>query len=86
MGNIQISHMVVFERDKRIFVAGRDRTTQHLKLFLIDEHRGDVYARSAAETWVECYGQDRSELVNRVYAAKFSESIPVFRVNGCFNA
>ena len=83
--NVQLSHIVVLEKDNQIFAAGRDQLSRRIKLFLIKESEAKVFSRIGKD-WNEIFGGDRSEVIDTVYNAKFQKSVPVYKITGSFNA
>jgi hypothetical protein len=80
--SIEIDHIVLFERDNRVFAAGRDKDTRRIRIFLVNEQTGNVYSRNGrTDSWDELYGEGRAEIVNRIFDARDSHRIPVYRLN-----
>jgi hypothetical protein len=80
--SIEIDHIVLFERDNRVFAAGRDKDTRRIRIFLVNEQNGSVYSRNGrTDSWDELYGEGRTEIVNRIFDARDSRRIPVYRLD-----
>ena len=47
MDTIIIDHLVEFPKDDLLFVRGRDKDSNRLRLFLVFNHNGPVYKRHA---------------------------------------
>ena len=85
--NIKLDHIVVFERDNRVFAAAREYDTRRICLFLINEQTGDVFSRNGrTDSWAELYGEQRSIVVNKIYNARHNQTIPVYRFRGAFSS
>jgi hypothetical protein len=79
---LEFDHIVEFTRDNTIFAAARENGSGHLRLFLINESTGNVYARNGrADSWEQLYGGDRATIIARLMAAR-NNRIPVYRING----
>jgi hypothetical protein len=80
---VQLSHIVIFDRDSMVYAAGRENN--HVRIFLVNEHTGNVYSRNGrADSWEEIWGSDRASVVARVIAARNHRNIPVYRINQAF--
>ena len=80
--HIQLSHMVSFS-DNTVFVAGREN--RRLRLFLINERTGNVYAARNAE-WTELYGAQRTVVIDTTSRAREAHTIPCYRSSGTLDA
>jgi siroheme synthase (precorrin-2 oxidase/ferrochelatase) len=83
---IELNHLVIFEDDNKIFVAGRERFNKRLRIFLINEHTGEVYTRNGrAANWAVVDNEsNRRSIADNVYDACRRRNIPVYRVKGQF--
>ena len=80
---IELEHIVIFDKDQTIFAAGRELNTHRIKLFLINEQTGNVYSRQArVDSWEELYGYERATVIDDVSAARYTRSIPVYKIKG----
>ena len=82
--DIRFEHLVVFE-DNQIYARAREQETRRVRLFLINEQTGDVFSRNR-NSWDEIYGAERSFVISKIYAARHSQSIPVYNLRTAFNA
>jgi hypothetical protein len=83
---IDLSHLVVFYEDSKIFVSGRERFNRRIRIFLLDQRTGDIYVRKACTgRWVvlEDEGSSKS-IMDNVFDACLRKHIPVYRVSGQF--
>jgi hypothetical protein len=79
---IELNHIVLFERDNTVFAAGREKASNHIRIFLINERTGNVYSRNGrADSWEEVYGENRATLINSIYSAKNALQIPVYKLS-----
>lgn len=79
--DIYLEHVVSFAKDETIFAAGRESSSRHLRLFIINERTGDVfYSKNAcADAWEELYGSARADVVDNINSARYRGVIPCFR-------
>ncbi|MFH0790385.1 MAG: hypothetical protein V2A64_02020 [Candidatus Omnitrophota bacterium] len=75
---LEIDHLVVLERDRKIFAAAR--SSGHLYLFLVNEDSGSVYSRnSSTDSWERVMETDRRLILARITAAR-NRQIPIYRI------
>jgi len=87
MENVTLNHIVLFEKDGIVYAAGRDKDSNHIRIYLIKEQEGTVYARNGRnDSWDEIYGSARGDVIGRISAARNARRIPVYHINDYFNA
>jgi hypothetical protein len=80
---VELSHMVIFDRDSIVYAAGREH--DHVRIFIVNEHTGNVYSRNGrADSWEEIWGSDRASVVARVISARNYRNIPIYRIKERF--
>lgn len=84
---IDLSHLVVFYEDSKIFVSGRERLTRRIRIFLFDQNTGDVYVRKPfTGNWVVLEDEVSSKSVTEnVTEACECRNIPIYRARGQFS-
>jgi hypothetical protein len=79
---LEFDHIVEFTKDSTVFAAARENGNGHIRLFLITESTGNVYARNGrTDSWEQLYSSERDSIIARVIAAR-NNHIPVYRING----
>jgi hypothetical protein len=84
---IDLSHLVIFHEDHKIFVAGRERLTRRMRVFLVNQRTGEILSHNGRlDTWavVEDEFSCRS-ISDNVADACERKHIPVYRVRGPFS-
>ncbi len=80
---MEIDHLVILERDRKIFAAARG--SGHLYLFLINEDSSSVYSRnSSTGSWEKLMETDRIIILARITAAR-NKQIPVYRIRSALS-
>ncbi len=83
--HLTFDHIVEFTKDDTLFAAAREADTGHLRIFLVNNDTGNVYARNGrADSWEEIYGNTRELLLVRLDSAR-RQNIPVYKINGTHN-
>lgn len=83
--HLSFDHIVEFTKDETVFAAARENDTGHLRIFLVNEGTGNVYARNGrADSWEEVHGNTKELLLIRLSSAR-RNNIPVYRINGTHN-
>ena len=84
---VELDHLVIFEKDSSIFAAGREYETKRIRIFLIKEDTGNVYARNGrADSWEELFGNFRGYVISNIMSARNKRSIPVYKIKGSLDA
>jgi hypothetical protein len=79
---LEFDHLVSFE-DRTDFAAARESGNGRIRLFLINEHTGDIYTRRGrADSWDQVLGSDRYTVIARITAARNKDHIPVYKLSG----
>ena len=87
INTLEMDHIVEFKGDSTIFAAGRENGKGNIRIFLIQEHTGNVYFRNGrGEAWELVGERDRNSLIARVISARNYNRIPVYKVNGNIGA
>ena len=81
--SLEFDHMVIFESERTHFAAARETDNGRIRLFLVNEITGNVYARNGrADSWEKLYGSDRYAIIARITSARNYKSIPVYTHSG----
>jgi len=76
---LKIEHIVDFAKENTSFVAARENSNNHLRIFLIHYDTGTVYTRNGrADSWEELGIGIRDNLLGCIIAAR--NSVPVYRL------
>jgi hypothetical protein len=79
---LEFDHIVEFANDATVFAAARENGNGHIRLFLIHQGTGNVYARNGRiESWEQLFGSERDSIIARVVHAR-NHHAPVYRING----
>jgi hypothetical protein len=80
---LEFDHIVEFLADNTVFAAARENGNgHHIRLFLVNESTGNVYARNGrADSWEQLFGSDRDTIMERIAKAR-NNHIPVYKING----
>jgi hypothetical protein len=82
---IRIDHIVDFSKDHTTFAAARENSSGHLRIFLVNDVTGTVYARNGrADSWEELIGV-KCELVRIKITEARGFGVPVYRINAEHN-
>ena len=83
--DLEFDHIVEFSKDATVFAAGREITSGRIRLFLVNETTGNVYARNGrVDSWEEVCGAHRYGILARLVSAR-NNHIPVYKINGSRN-
>ena len=87
---IDLKHLVIFDNGGKIFAAGREQfgSKYILRLYLINEHTGEVFTRNGRTASWEAVSDQRysHHIAEHIHGACHDHSIPVYRIRGEFNA
>ena len=79
---LHFDHLVYFEHDRTIFACARENGKGILRIFLYNEHTGNVYTRNGRiDSWEHLSESARENVLARIEQAR-SANIPIFRING----
>jgi hypothetical protein len=87
---IDLKHLVIFDNESKIFAAGREQfgSKYILRLYLINEHTGEVFTRNGRTATWEIVSDERysHHISEHVHEAFHGHNIPVYKIRGDFNA
>jgi hypothetical protein len=80
---LNIDHLVIFGNDHTVFACARENDNGLLRIFLYNEHTGNVYTRNGRiDSWEHLLGIDRDTVLARIDHARNTVNFPIFKVNG----
>ena len=80
---LNIDHLVIFEHDHTVFACARENGKGTLRIFLYNEHTGNVYTRNGRiDSWEHLLGIDRETVLVRINDARNKSNFPIFKING----
>jgi len=80
--DLEFDHIVEFSKDATVFAAGRELSSGRIRLFLVNEATGNVYARNGrVDSWEVVCESHRYGILARLMAAR-NNHIPVYKING----
>jgi hypothetical protein len=83
--DIEFDHIVEFSKDSTVFAAAREISSGRIRIFLVNETTGNVYARNGrVDSWEEVCGVHRYAIIARLISARHNH-IPVYKINGSRN-
>lgn len=82
LNELSFDHIVEFSQDNTVFATAKESESGHLRIFLIVQSTGNVYARNGrVESWEQLDGYLKEEILTRIYVAR-QNKIPTYRING----
>jgi hypothetical protein len=82
LDEIRIDHIVELAKENTTFIAARENSNNHLRIFLVYNSSGNVYTRNGrADSWEELNGDERSGVLACLFAAR-RDGVAVYKVNG----
>ena len=82
--DIRIQHIIDSTKDYSTFAAARENSTNHLRIFLVNDS-GKVYVRNGrVGIWSEILDSAAEKIRRCIERARNSNSVPVYKVNAAY--